>query len=371
MAKGSRTSDRRRYQQYLDSELVAAAMYRALAGAERDPGRAAVFRSLVEVEMRHAAKWAGKLGVDPASLKIGAGGFKGLLLRIGARVLGTRRVLPVLLRLEAEEMAIYAADPEAQDVVEEERSHSAALQRMSSASPSWNSLVSKGWHVLGDDGNLRAAVLGMNDGLVSNFSLIMGVAGGIDNADIILLAGVAGLLAGAFSMATGEYVSVGSQRELYQHQLRLEAMELELHPEEEEEELVLIYQAKGLTPEEAARVAKRVMASPAVALDTMAREELGLDPSKLGSPWGASISSFAAFVAGAVVPLVPYIFGGGDVALSLSAGLSGLALLVVGGALAALMGRNALWGASRMLLVGAAAAAVTFGIGNAIGVSLQ
>ena len=226
-------------------------------------------------------------------------------------------------------------------------------------------------HYSGTSGSLRAAVLGVNDGLVSNFSLVMGVAGGTSNPDIVLLAGVAGLLAGAFSMAAGEYVSMRSQRDVYEHQINLERTEIEMWPEEEEEELFLIYQAKGLSKKEAEIIAKRLIADPEIALDTMAREELGLNPSELGSPWGASFSSFAAFVTGALIPIIPYVVGATDLAIPLSAVLSAGALLTVGGALAWMTNRSAIWGALRMALAGGAAATVTFGVGSLIGISLS
>lgn len=226
-------------------------------------------------------------------------------------------------------------------------------------------------HYSGTSGSLRAAVLGVNDGLVSNFSLVMGVAGGTSNPDIVLLAGVAGLLAGAFSMAAGEYVSMRSQRDVYEHQINLERTEIEMWPEEEEEELSLIYQAKGLSKEEAEIIAKRLMADPEIALDTMAREELGLNPSELGSPWRASLSSFGAFISGAIIPILPYIFGANGMAIPLSAVLSAVALLTVGGTLAWMTNRSAVWGGLRMVIAGGAAAAVTFGVGSLIGTSIS
>ncbi len=218
--------------------------------------------------------------------------------------------------------------------------------------------------------SLRAAVLGANDGLVSNFSLVMGVAGGTGNPDFVLLAGAAGLLAGAFSMAAGEYISVRSQRDLYENELRKEEVELSEWPEEEQAELERIYRAKGLSEEESRRVASRLMADPEVALDTLAREELGLDPSQLGAPVAAASSSFVAFVVGAAIPLLPYALGAADLAFWLSGSFSGLALLLAGGILARLTGVNAAWGAGRMLLAGGVAAAVTYGIGRLIGVSV-
>ena len=214
-------------------------------------------------------------------------------------------------------------------------------------------------------------MLGANDGLVSNFSLVMGVAGGSGNPDVVLLAGLAGLLAGAFSMAAGEYVSMRSQRDVYEKSIRVERAELESWPEEEEQELVLIYRAKGLSQEEAESFAQRIMASPDVALDTMAREELGLDPEQLGSPWQAAFSSFAAFVAGALIPILAYLFDTGVSAFALSTAMSAGALVIVGGTLAAFSGNNPLWGAIRVLALGSAAAAVTYGIGRLIGVTVM
>ena len=359
---------RQQYKEYLDSELEAAAIYSALARTERDPSRAKVFEDLVQAEMRHAARWAGKLGIDPLSLEPSGLGVKGRLTQLVARVFGTRRVLPVLLRTEAKEVNAYAADPEARDLVREEREHARVLRQLATRGRTSGPGSSTG--VMGGGGSLRAAVLGVNDGLVSNFSLVMGVAGGTGNADFVRLAGVAGLLAGAFSMAAGEYVSMRSQRDIYEHELRKEEIELNEWPEEEQEELELIYQAKGLSVDDSRRIAERVMADPAVALDTMAREELGLDPSQLGSPWGASVSSFTAFVAGAAVPILPYIFDAGSLAFSLSALLSAGALAVVGSMLALISGVNVAWGALRMLLAGGAAAVVTFGVGHLLRLSV-
>jgi len=203
----------------------------------------------------------------------------------------------------------------------------------------------------------------------------MGVAGGVDNPDIIVIAGVAGLLAGAFSMAAGEYVSMRSQREIYEHQIGLEKAELEEWPEEEEEELAMIYEAKGLPRKDAERVAAHLMANPELALDTMVREELGLNPDDLGAPWAAAISSFVAFAAGALLPILPYLLGAaggaaggtGGQALLLSAIVSGIGLFLVGAAVALASGRGVMFGGMRMVLIGGAAAAVTYGIGTLIG----
>ncbi len=358
-----------RYKEFLKGELEAAAMYKSMAETERDSKRAEVFDRLAQAEMRHASRWAEKLGVDPGELRPARHDFKIRMYRLATRFFGTARVVPWLVRGEAKDIAAYSDDPEARDLVVEERRHARVLREMANGDP-LAALRSERGQVWGDGGSLRAAVLGGNDGLVSNFSLVMGVAGGTSEPDIILLAGVAGLLAGAFSMAAGEYISMRSQRDVYEHRIRLEEAEIEEWPEEEHEELVLIYQAKGFSEEDAEGIAKQIMTRPHVALETMAREELGLDPGQLGSPWGAALSSFIAFVAGAIVPIIPYLLGAGGLAFSLSAGLSAGALVLVGSVLAAMTGKSIAWGGLRMILAGGVAASITFGVGRLIGVTI-
>ena len=217
-------------------------------------------------------------------------------------------------------------------------------------------------------GNLRAAVLGANDGLVSNLSLVMGVAGGVDDPKFVLFAGIAGLVAGAFSMAAGEYISVRSQRDVYRHQISRESSRLKDSPEYGIALLERIYRMKGLTADEASEVACRIMLDAEVALDTIVREDLGLTPNALGSPFGAASSSFVAFVLGAIVPVLPYLFDAGPMAFTLSAVLSAVALAGIGAVVASGSGLNAAWGTVRMLAVGGLAAAVTYGIGRLVGV---
>ena len=219
-------------------------------------------------------------------------------------------------------------------------------------------------------GNLRAAVFGVNDGLVSNASLILGVAGASASNSMILLSGVAGLLAGAFSMAAGEYVSVRSQREMFEHQIGLERDELAHYPDEEAEELALIYAARGLPRADAQRLAKAIIADPAQALDTLAREELGLNPEDLGSPWGVALFSFLSFGAGALVPLLPFLALSGDRALPVSIACTALTLFGVGAVISLFTGRSALRDGLRMLAIGAAAGGLTYAIGKLLGVSL-
>jgi VIT1/CCC1 family predicted Fe2+/Mn2+ transporter len=218
---------------------------------------------------------------------------------------------------------------------------------------------------------LRAAVLGANDGLVSVLSLVMGVAGAHSSNTAILVAGVAGTLAGACAMAMGEWLSVQSARELAQRQIAIESDELREAPEEEQEELALIYQAKGLRKEEAETLAAKLMADKENVLDTLAREELGLDPAELGgSAWEAAITSFVLFFAGAIAPVAPFLFLSGGAAIATSLAASGVALFIIGAAITLLTGRGVLYSGLRQLLIGMAAAAVTFGIGRLIGVSV-
>lgn len=218
---------------------------------------------------------------------------------------------------------------------------------------------------------LRAAVLGSNDGLVSNMSLVMGVAGAAVSNDTILLTGTAGLLAGAISMALGEWLSVQSSRELNQRQIELETEELEASPEEEKKELVLLYQAKGMSAADAQKLADKAFESPETAIDAIITEELGIDKEELGgSAWEAAIASFVLFSIGAIIPLYPFIFLDGNNAILLSIGSSVIGLFGIGAAITLLTGKSVLFSGFRQVAFGLAAAAVTYGIGSLIGVSL-
>ena len=291
-----------------------------------------------------------------------------------ARRFSVRSVLPIVRSLEAGAYAMYMAQDEtAQAIAPDEREHVRTLARLQrpDAEPAATIAARETWHRTGGGGTLRASIFGVSDGLVSNTSLIMGFAGAQTDGEFVLLAGAAGLMAGAFSMATGEYVSVRAQRELSEHQIELERGELEAAPQEEQRELALIYQAKGFPKDQAESMAARLMENPEVALDTLIREELGLDPSALGSPWGAAIGSFLAFAAGAIVPVLPFLFSTNASApyIVASAALSAVALFTVGATLSLFTGRGALVSGFRQLALGAVAAALTFGIGLVIGIS--
>jgi VIT1/CCC1 family predicted Fe2+/Mn2+ transporter len=241
---------------------------------------------------------------------------------------------------------------------------------MEPASSTRETIAGREGHMLMQGGGLRAAVFGINDGLVSNFSLVMAFAGADARPEYILLAGIAGPMAGSFSMATGEYISMRAQRELFEQQIKMEKEELEMSPKEEEEELSLIYQAKGLPEHEAASLARRIIANPRTAIDTLAREELGLDPTQLGSPWVAAGSSFSAFVMGALLPVLPYLFASGALAWAASALLSCLALFATGAVISIFTARGPVISGLRMLAIGLLASAVTYGAGWLFGVTL-
>jgi len=223
----------------------------------------------------------------------------------------------------------------------------------------------------GTSGGLRAAVFGVNDGLVSISLLVMGIAGASSESTTILLTGVAGLLAGAFSMAAGEWISMRSQREMFEYQIGLERDELAQYPKEETEELALIYQARGMNREEAYGLAKRMIDDPELGLDMLAREELGLNPDELGSPWLAAVSSFFAFIFGGLIPLLPYLLDIKRHPLLIAIVLSCVALFAVGAVLSLFTGRRALWSGMRMLLIGAVAGLVTYLIGDFLGARIN
>jgi len=351
-------------------EVAGGALYRGLAAYADDDQRDA-FLHLAEAEERHAEHWAKLLreaGVDPKRPRVP---FRVRALHALARVFGTEAVLPIMLRTEAAEFDRYRGEDEATNqMVQQEAAAGRTIAAMQGIPAGGRIARSEGRHRAGVGGALRATVFGVNDGLVSNFSLVMGVAGGTSDQSIILLAGIAGLVAGAFSMASGEWISVRSQRELYENELRIEKEELAAFPEEEREELELIYRAKGVSAPAARELVDTIMEQGDVALDTLAREELGLDPNKLGSPWVASISSFIAFAFGALLPLVPFFFDSSSTAVIVSAVLSVLALFAVGAATSIFTGRHAGRAGLRMAVIGAVVASVTYLVGSAVGTNI-
>lgn len=337
-------------------EQRSAFLYRVCAEAESGTARAELFRRLAGEAEAQATIWRAQLTArGHAAPPPFAPDFRTRTVAALVRAFGPRPLKAVLAAMKVRGMAVYAtAAPAA--------STGHPGPRAGGVEHRHRGLVS--------GGNLRAAVFGVNDGLVSNASLILGVAGASADPKVVLLSGVAGMCAGAFAMAAGEYVSVRSQRELFEYQIALERDELKQYPEAEAQELALIYAAKGLPKKEATRLANQLVADPEQALDTLAREELGLNPDELGSPWGAAISSFVAFASGALLPLAPFALAAGERALPIGIGLSAVALFAVGALLSLFTGRNAVYSGARMLALGGLAGTVTYAIGRVAGVAL-
>ncbi|MDB6089593.1 MAG: conserved rane protein [Gammaproteobacteria bacterium] len=339
-------------------EKESAWLYHRVAAAEPDPHKSRLFLQLAAAAEEQATKWelspSRQSAVPNAPKRVFIPSLRARIVARLLRQLGPRALRSVLAAMKLRGLSIY----------------SAPVSIAGHAMPT--SLSDVGVRHRGGLGsNLRASVFGVSDGLVSNASLVLGVAGAGAASGYVLLTGTAGMLAGALSMAAGEYVSVRSQREMYEYQIALEREEVAEYPEEEAEELALIYQARGVELQQAREVSRALLAHPEQALDVLAREELGLNPDDLGSPWGASISSFISFAVGATVPLVPFFARAtGTSALVLTAVLTCTGLFGVGLALSLFTGRHALKGALRMVLIGAGAGVVSFLVGRALGVAL-
>jgi VIT1/CCC1 family predicted Fe2+/Mn2+ transporter len=373
----ARPEDIARYRTNLQGEIDGAMLYRTMAEVTTQPQLAAIYRRLAMVEEAHARLWEQQLRKSGQPVPPRRPSWRARTLRWLARRLGASWVLPTLATMEQVDQHMYDTQPEARrtSLPADERSHARLLRTLAAASPAGvegRALARlEGRHRVVGGNALRAAVLGANDGLVSNLSLVMGVAGAQLSGHEILLTGLAGLLAGACSMAMGEWVSVQSARELAQRQLAIEADEITAVPQEEQQELTLIYEAKGLPAAEARKVAAELMTDKGKALETLAQEELGLDPEELGgSPWEAAGMSFVLFTVGAVLPVAPFTLLTGMSAVLASLGLSAAALFVIGAAITLFTGRNALYTGSRQLLFGLGAAGLTYGIGRLIGVTL-
>ncbi len=364
-----------RYRRNWEDECNSALLYRALAECDRNPKIAEVYRRLAEVEENHARTWAERLAAAGGAVPPFRPALRSRLLIRLARRFGAELILPALSARETAATGDYGDQPEAAEMQHTERSHARLLRQIGETGRGGlaGSALARleGRHRSAGGNALRAAVLGASDGLLSNFNLIMGVVGAELSGRAILLTGCAGLLAGAISMALGEWVSVQSSRELYERQISTEREEIATVPEEEVEELVLIYQARGMDEESARLFATKVMSSPERAIETLAREELGVNPDDLGgSAWEAAITSFLLFAVGAVIPVIPFAVLDGRAAVVASAVVSAAGLFLVGGAITLFTGRSLWYSGTRQVLFGLAAATGTFLIGRLAGISL-
>lgn len=368
-------ADIRRYLDNRSDELNSAAMYATLAEMEKDTRIAEVYRRLAATERAHAETWERHLRAAGAAVPAFRPSWRTRTLTWLARRLGTASVLPTLAMHERTGSRGYSGQPEAAGMAATENNHARLLQQLSRSSGAGleGGVVARleGRHRAAGGNALRAAVLGASDGLVSNFNLVMGVAGAQLAGSSILLTGFAGLLAGGISMALGEWISVQSSRELYERQIATERDEIAESPEEEIEELVLIYQARGFDEDMARRMAEKVMSNPETALDSLVRDELGIDPEELGgSAWEAAIASFVLFAVGAIIPVIPYLIWTGHFAVAMSALFGAFGLFAIGAAITLFTGRSVWYSGARQVVFGLVAAAVTYGVGHLLGVTI-
>ena len=360
----------------LDGERDAVFLYGRLAEAEKNPDLSELYRKLAATEVKHVAFWEGRLKESGVTVPPFRPSLKTKLTARFASRYGAQSVVSSIAKVESGAANAYDGQSDAESVgmPGEERSHArvfGALAQASGGLAGGEVARFEGRHRAGGNA-LRAGTLGANDGLLSVYSLVMGVAGAGVGKREILVTGAAGLLAGALSMALGEWISVQSSRELYERQINIERQELEETPEEEMEELALIYQAKGLDAEQARATAKRIISNGGdAALDTLVREELAIDPKELGgSAWEAAVTSFGLFSLGAIIPVLPYVFFAGTEGIVASSCASALGLFAIGALTTLMTGKNAILYGFRHVAIGLAAAALTFGIGRLIGVTI-
>jgi VIT1/CCC1 family predicted Fe2+/Mn2+ transporter len=358
----------------IQTEIDASYLYKILGDNEDDPNVASVFHQMSEIEHSHALAFMKKNNLDPT--KIFPPSTKAKILNLIGKVFGYDYILGVLLDTERSlsSSIISSRKRVSSDSSLSDTAHVTILKNILNNQPnvSGSNLArfEKRHRSIGGNA-LRAAVLGGNDGLVSNFSLVMGIAGATSGKSVVLLTGLAGLLAGALSMALGEWISVHSSKELFENQMQMEMEELENNPEGEELELALIYQSKGIPEVEAKKMAKEIILDIDHAHEVLVKEELGINKEDLkGSAMEAAITSFLLFSIGAIIPVIPFFFIGGMQAVIFSTVLSGFGLFLIGASITLFTGKSVWYSGFRQVIFGLAAAAVTFGIGKLIGVSV-
>lgn len=358
----------------IQTEIDASFLYSKLAEKESDPVVANVFSQMSDIERSHAEAFAQKAGIPIEDLMKPS--WRALTLNTIGKVFGYDYVFGVLMDTEKSlaNGVVFNKKKQNMQITGAESNHvkilRTILEKEENVSGKQLSRFEKRHRSVGGNA-IRAAVLGGNDGLVSNFSLVMGVAGASAGNTGVLLAGSAGLLAGALSMSLGEWISVKSSQELYENQMELEMEELETNPEGEMRELALIYIAKGIPEVQAHEMAAEIMKDKDQAHEILVREELGIDPSEMeGSAMEAAVYSFILFAIGAIIPLFPFIFMEGMKAVYFSIGFSAIGLFLIGAAITLFTGKNVWYSGMRQILFGLAAAAVTFGIGRLIGVNI-
>ncbi|MCC7504146.1 MAG: VIT1/CCC1 transporter family protein [Saprospiraceae bacterium] len=360
----------------LQTEVDAAFLYRKIAAAEDDKGIAAVFENLADIEAEHAGHMLTHLRQQLPDLALPEPSWRARTLNRIGKVLGYDYIIGVLMDTEKSiaRAAVQQKEAQNQPVRGDEGNHIKILQTLMTSRhkvSGENLSRIEGRHKSVGGNALRAAVLGANDGLVSNMSLVMGVAGATSGQSEVLLAGSAGLLAGALSMALGEWISVKSSQELYERQMALEMEEIISNPEGELKEITLIYMAKGIPEAQAHDMATKIMSDHEHAHEVLVKEELGINPEELkSSAWEAAITSFVLFAIGAIIPLAPFFWGGGYTAILISVVASTVGLFLIGSAITLFTGKSIWFSGMRQVVFGLLAAAITFGIGKLIGVSI-
>lgn len=358
----------------IQTEIDASYLYQKLAEHESDDTIANVFRQMSNIEKSHAEAFAKKENISLKDLMKPS--WRAKTLNTIGKVFGYDYVLGTLMDTEKglSNAIIQTKKKNNLKVTGSETNHvkilRSILEKEAKVTGAQLSKFEKRHRSVGGNA-IRAAVLGGNDGLVSNFSLVMGIAGATTGQQGVLLAGLAGLLAGALSMALGEWISVKSSQELYENQMQIEMDELEANPEGEQKELALIYMAKGIDEAKANEMAAEIMKDKSHAHEVLVKEELGINAEELkGSAAEAAIFSFLLFSVGAVIPVFPFMFTDGIKAIILSVSSSAAGLFLIGAAITLFTGKNVWYSGFRQVIFGLAAAGVTFGIGKLIGVAV-
>ncbi len=369
------SSDIKRYIANWQGEVDSAAQYHTLASVEKSPQLSQVYTSLAKIEEKHRDFWEAQIQKAGGHVPARTTTWRAKVLIWLAKTFGPKMVLSTISQGETADRNLYAPQPETKGttMVDEEHGHDLVLTEiLNTQAPgaAANNLEGRHKNVTGN--TLRAAVMGANDGLCSNMSLVMGVAGATVNNHVLLLTGLAGLVAGACSMALGEWLSVTNSKELAEREISIETEEFEKNPEGEVEELRLIYEAKGMTPPEAEKLARYMLSNKERAIDTLSREELGINPEdRGGSPWEAAFYSFLLFAVGAIVPVSPFFFTQGHLAVWISLVLSALALFAFGGLGTLFTGKPVWFSGIRQMILGLLAASLTYGLGHLLGVSFS
>lgn len=358
----------------IQTEIDAWFLYQKLAIHETDPAIANVFKQMSDIEKSHAIAFAKKVDIPFENLMQPS--WRAKTLNTIGKIFGYDYVLGVLMDTEKSiaNAVIITKNRNKQEITGTETSHvkilRTILEKETKITGTQLSRFESRHRSVGGNA-IRAAVLGGNDGLVSNFSLVMGIAGATAGQQGVLLAGLAGLLAGALSMALGEWISVTSSKELYENQMQIEMEELETNPEGEMKELALIYIAKGIPQMQAQQMATEIMSDKNHAHQILVKEELGINAEELkGSAFEAAIYSFILFSIGAVIPVLPFMFKSGLSAIVISVSASAIGLFLIGAAITLFTGKNVWYSGLRQVVFGLTAAAITFGIGKLIGVSV-